>query len=126
MADAFYYQDAENTVQGPFTPPELKQLANEGVIVETTLVRKGEEGPWYQAGQIPGLIAAAAKPAESEPSYPSASPPGEPLGLAGGPGAPGQFRSPANMIVDTIKASLTLWKALVLAGAALLIWKACR
>ncbi len=66
MADAFFYQDAENTVQGPLAPAALKQLANEGVIGETTLVRKGDTGPWYQAGKIPGLIPVAAKPAEAE------------------------------------------------------------
>ena len=71
MADSFFYQDAENTVQGPLTPAALKQLANEGVIAESTLVRKGEEGPWYQAGKIPGLV--PRKPVEPEP-FPSFEP----------------------------------------------------
>jgi hypothetical protein len=70
MADSFYYQDHENTIRGPLAPAALKQLANDGVIDESTLVRKGEEGPWYQAGKVPGLIPAPPKPAEAEP-FPS-------------------------------------------------------
>ncbi len=56
MADAFYYQDKENKVQGPLAPSALKQLADEGLIGALTPVRKGEQGAWYQAGTIAGLI----------------------------------------------------------------------
>ena len=55
MADAYYYQANDQTL-GPFTPSALKQLANEGVIDESTPIRKGEQGAWYQAGTIAGLI----------------------------------------------------------------------
>lgn len=55
MADSYYYQANEQTI-GPLTPSELKQLANEGAIGASTPVRKGEQGAWYQAGTIAGLI----------------------------------------------------------------------
>jgi len=74
MADSFYYQSNGKT-QGPLAPSALKQLANEGVIVESTLVRKGEEGAWHQAGKIPGLV--TPKPAEADefPSFETDTPP---------------------------------------------------
>ena len=62
MADAYYYQANDQTL-GPFTPSALKQLANEGVIDESTPIRKGEQGAWYQAGTISGLI--SPKPAKA-------------------------------------------------------------
>jgi hypothetical protein len=34
----------------------LKQLADKGVIGPATQVRKGEQGAWYQAGTIAGLV----------------------------------------------------------------------
>ena len=55
MADSFYYQANGQTI-GPLTPAGLKQLANEGVIVESTLVRRGEQGAWCPAGTFAGLI----------------------------------------------------------------------
>ena len=55
MADSYYYQD-NGQICGPLTPAALKQLANEGVIGESTPVRKGEQGAWYQAGTIAGLV----------------------------------------------------------------------
>lgn len=66
MADSYYYQDSENKVVGPLTPAALKQLANRGVIGEATPVRRGEEGEWYPAGTIAGLV--SPKPAEAEAS----------------------------------------------------------
>ncbi len=66
MADSYYYQDRENKVVGPLTPSALKQLANEGVIGASTPVRKGEEGAWYEAGTIAGLV--PPKPAEAAAS----------------------------------------------------------
>ena len=55
MADSFYYQANGQTI-GPLAPSALKQLANEGVIGEATLVRRGEQGAWCEAGTIAGLI----------------------------------------------------------------------
>ncbi len=55
MADSYYYQ-ANGQPIGPLAPAALKQLANEGVIVASTPVRKGEQGAWYQAGTIAGLV----------------------------------------------------------------------
>ena len=55
MAESFYYQANGQTI-GPLTPAGLKQLANEGVIVESTLVRRGEQGAWCPAGTFAGLI----------------------------------------------------------------------
>ena len=59
MADPYYYQDNNGQVFGPLTPSALKHLANEGVIHEATPVRKGEQGAWYQAGTIAGLVTSA-------------------------------------------------------------------
>jgi hypothetical protein len=73
MADAYYYQDVNAQIIGPLAPAALKKLANEGVVVETTLVRKGEQGAWYQAGTIAGLV--PPRPAEPEASNTSAPDP---------------------------------------------------
>ncbi len=62
MADSYYYQ-ANGETLGPLTPQALKQLANDGVIVASTPVRKGEQGAWYDAGTIAGLV--PPKPVES-------------------------------------------------------------
>jgi hypothetical protein len=62
MADSYYYQVNGETL-GPLSPSGLKQLANEGVIGASTPVRKGEQGAWYQAGTIAGLV--PPKPAEA-------------------------------------------------------------
>ena len=92
MADSYYYQ-ANGQPIGPLPLAALKQLANEGVIVASTPVRKGEQGAWYQAGTIAGLVpepaevggssgfetnAAGAKPRRA-PRFP-------PCGSAGGSG----------------------------------------
>jgi hypothetical protein len=56
MADPYYYQDNNGQIIGPLTPQALKQLANQGVVTENTLVRKGEQGEWYLANTIAGLL----------------------------------------------------------------------
>ena len=68
MADSYYYQANEQTI-GPLTPAALKQLANEGVIGAATPVRKGEQGAWYQAGTIAGLIPPKPAEAGASPSF---------------------------------------------------------
>jgi hypothetical protein len=63
MADPYYYQENDE-IHGPLTPSALKQLADKGVIIASTPVRKGEQGAWYQAGTIAGLV--PPRPVESE------------------------------------------------------------
>jgi hypothetical protein len=53
--DSYYYQ-IDGQTQGPVTPAALKKLANDGTIVDSTLVRRGEQGAWYEAGTLAGLI----------------------------------------------------------------------
>ena len=64
MPDSYYYQDNNGQIVGPLSPQALKQLANDGVVSENTLVRKGEQGAWYLASTIAGLL--PARPAGSE------------------------------------------------------------
>jgi hypothetical protein len=64
MPDSYYYQDNNGQIVGPLTPQALKQLANQGTVTENTLVRKGEQGAWYLAGTIAGLL--PSRPAGSE------------------------------------------------------------
>jgi hypothetical protein len=68
MADSYYYQINGQTL-GPLTPSALKQLANEGVIVESTPVRRGEQGAWYQAGTIAGLVPPKPAADDAPPSF---------------------------------------------------------
>jgi len=70
MTDSYYYQDNNGQIFGPLTPAGLKQLANEGVIGPATPVRKGEQGAWYQAGTIAGLV--TPRPAQPGPVQPEA------------------------------------------------------
>ncbi|MCH9652347.1 MAG: DUF1559 domain-containing protein [Planctomycetes bacterium] len=53
---ANWYVKRGTQTAGPLTLERLKELAAQGKIQNTDQVRKGEEGPFQQAGQIPGLI----------------------------------------------------------------------
>jgi hypothetical protein len=66
MTDSYYYQ-SNGQIVGPLTPAALKQLANDGVIVESTLVRRGEQGAWCLAGTFAGLITPKAQAAAAKP-----------------------------------------------------------
>ena len=66
MADSFYYQANGQTI-GPLAPAALKHLAGEGVITESTLVRRGEQGAWCPAGTFAGLISPQPAPAGTSP-----------------------------------------------------------
>ena len=65
MPDFYYYQDSNGQIVGPLTPQALKQLANDGVVTENTLVRKGEQGAWHLASTLAGLL--PPRPAGSKP-----------------------------------------------------------
>ena len=56
MSNHGYFQ-AAGKVFGPCTPKELQQLAAEGTIKPSTLVRRGEDGDWFAAGKVKGLFA---------------------------------------------------------------------
>lgn len=51
----WYVKRGEQTA-GPLTQERLKELAEQGKVQESDLVRKGEDGNFIPAGQIPGLI----------------------------------------------------------------------
>lgn len=58
--------------QGPFSSPQLKQLANTGKINRATQIRRGTDGRWATAGQIKNLFAAdeQTSPVESDAAVP--------------------------------------------------------
>lgn len=53
---ANWYVKRGTKTAGPLTPQRLKELAAQGKIQETDLVRKGEESNFIPAAQIPGLF----------------------------------------------------------------------
>jgi len=54
MVTQWYFQ-LNNQTFGPLPPSEIKHLAEKGTILEDTLVRKGEDGPWVFARAVKGL-----------------------------------------------------------------------
>ncbi len=55
MASQWYVLKGEK-VSGPFVKDQLKSLAKTGQIGPTTLVRRGEAGPWTSASDLKGLF----------------------------------------------------------------------
>ncbi|MFH1300540.1 MAG: DUF1559 domain-containing protein [Planctomycetota bacterium] len=53
---ANWYVKRGSQTAGPLTQERLKELAVQGKVQKSDLVRKGEEGQFMPAGQIPGLI----------------------------------------------------------------------
>ncbi len=53
---ANWYVKRGSQTAGPLTQERLKALALQGKVQKTDLVRKGEDGKFVPAGQIPGLI----------------------------------------------------------------------
>lgn len=53
---ANWYVKRGSETAGPLTRERIKELANQGKIQENDLVRKGEDGNFVPAGQIPNLI----------------------------------------------------------------------
>jgi hypothetical protein len=43
-------------VRGPLTSDQLRNAAIKGLVKRSTKVRKGEDGDWFRAEQIDGLI----------------------------------------------------------------------
>ena len=50
------YFKAAGQAFGPCTPTQLQRLAAEGTIKPSTLVRRGEDGEWVEAGKVKGLF----------------------------------------------------------------------
>lgn len=55
MGNEWYYL-TEQTVKGPISATELKQLAAAGRICASTSVLRGIDGAWVQASQVRGLL----------------------------------------------------------------------
>ncbi|QDT28127.1 hypothetical protein Enr10x_34660 [Gimesia panareensis] len=51
-----WYVKRGNEIAGPLTQERVKELAAQGKIQATDLVRKGEDGSFIEASQIPGLL----------------------------------------------------------------------
>lgn len=51
-----WYVKRGEEIAGPLTRERVKELADQGKIQETDLIRKGEDTAFVEAGQIPGLL----------------------------------------------------------------------
>ena len=50
------YFRSKNKVVGPITTTALKKLTEQGRITAKTLIRRGEDGEWVEAGRVGGLV----------------------------------------------------------------------
>lgn len=55
MSDHGYYQKAGKAC-GPWSPDQLKSLVTDGTITASTLIRRGKDGDWIEAGGLKGLF----------------------------------------------------------------------
>lgn len=55
MPNEWYYKNNNNTEIGPISAVDLKNLAKEGIIIDETLVKKGN-GSWVRGKMLKGLI----------------------------------------------------------------------
>jgi hypothetical protein len=55
---------------GPYTWPQLVQMAASGNIVPQTYVRRNFDSQWYLAEQVPGLFAPAGAPTPKQAAHP--------------------------------------------------------
>jgi|GEM_PF-6603478 len=72
-----WYCNVAGKVIGPFSPKQLKELADGGRLTPEHLVRKGEEGQWVEARQVKGLFpegGAAPTAKKQAPKTPVAKP----------------------------------------------------
>ena len=53
---ANWYVKRGSETAGPLTQDRIKELAAQVKIEETDLIRKGDQGDFFPAGQIPGLL----------------------------------------------------------------------
>ena len=58
---SWFYRIGDSPEQGPMAPSELLELIRKGVILEDTLVRKGDS-PWVYSVEVNGLWEAAGRP----------------------------------------------------------------
>ena len=65
-----WYYEVEGEAQGPLTAAELKERAKSGQLAPNRLIRKGEEGNWFPAGQVKGLFPKAG-PSPPSPRAPA-------------------------------------------------------
>ncbi len=75
---ANWYVKRGSETAGPLTQDRIKELAAQGKIEETDLIRKGEQGDFFPAGQIPGLLPdpeSESPPTPQAPSSPANTPP---------------------------------------------------
>ena len=75
---ANWYVKRGSETAGPLTQNRIKELAAQGKIEETDLIRKGDQGDFFPAGQIPGLLPdpeSERPPTPQAPSSPANTPP---------------------------------------------------
>lgn len=60
MLDHSYnYYQLMGQIFGPCSPAEFRRLVECGTIIPETLIRRGEDGPWIEAGQLRSLLSKA-------------------------------------------------------------------
>lgn len=62
----WYYKNGEQQ-SGPHDDREIRNAVGSGKITPETMVRQGENGTWFRANQIPGLLTAPMPPSMSQP-----------------------------------------------------------
>lgn len=67
MTKADYYVRRGDTERGPTTAARIRELAAQGKVSKDDAIRRGENGDWFRAGDLPGLFDGASGPdAEGE------------------------------------------------------------
>jgi len=56
MEKADYFVRRGNDERGPTTAARLRELAAHGKLSQDDVIRRGENGDWFRAGDIPGLF----------------------------------------------------------------------
>jgi hypothetical protein len=69
MQVRWYYQKQEGVI-GPVSEAELRYLVNVGTLGMSTLVRRGDDGPWLAAESIGGQIGLIGAPKNADDSAP--------------------------------------------------------
>ena len=64
MPVQWYYQNQEGVI-GPVTVAELKYLINAGTLGVSTLVRRGDDGPWLAAQSFESLLGTSGQTANA-------------------------------------------------------------
>lgn len=56
MTKADYYVRRGDTERGPTTAARIREMAAQGKLSKDDAIRRGEDGDWFRAGDLPGLF----------------------------------------------------------------------